>query len=699
MNADRATMIKNTKPKKYNFLDFFDLDEIQRIQDLFSKSTGVASIITTPNGTPITKQSGFSCFCKAVRQTEQGLKNCMLSDALIGSPKSNGPRIQRCMSGGLFDGGASIMAGSQHIGNWLIGQIIEDDYPKEDILNYAKKIGITDPNLDKSIEEITHMTLDQFADICNFLYFNAQLLSKLALNNLLQKEEIDNRILIEKNLEQEKEQFKVTIASIGDGVITTDKAGNITFMNKEAEEITGWTINEVVGNSIEDILPLKDEFTGIKVNNPVRGVLKLKKTIPLANNVVFICRDGREKQIVDSAAPIKASNGEILGAVLVIRDATEDRKYQREIENRDLKHSAMISKISDVIGILDENVVIKYKSPNVTKWFGWLPEELVGENAFKMVHPDDESFIRAELEDLFKKSGLTKSFEYRYLCKDGSYKYVNSTATNLINDKNINGILLNYKDISMRVKLEEEKKSTEALLRNQQKLESIGTLAGGVAHEINNPINGIMNYSQLILDSDNRENEAPEYASEIIHETKRVAEIVKNLLQFSRQEKQHFSKARIDDILNQTLSLINTIIKHDQIDMHIIIPKNLPEVQCRSQQIQQVIMNILTNSRDALNIRYDGYHENKKLIITCNLILKEEKNYIRIIFEDHGTGIPIDVQDKVFDPFFTTKSRDEGTGLGLAISYSIIKEHEGELTFETIEGEYTKFFVDLPVDN
>ena len=87
------------------------------------------------------------------------------------------------------------------------------------------------------------------------------------------------------------------------------------------------------------------------------------------------------------------------------------------------------------------------------------------------------------------------------------------------------------------------------------------------------------------------------------------------------------------------------------------------------------------------------------MIITCNLILKEEKNYIRIIFEDHGTGIPIDVQDKVFDPFFTTKSRDEGTGLGLAISYSIIKEHEGELTFETIEGEYTKFFVDLPVDN
>lgn len=237
------------------------------------------------------------------------------------------------------------------------------------------------------------------------------------------------------------------------------------------------------------------------------------------------------------------------------------------------------------------------------------------------------------------------------------------------------------------------------LLREKQKLESIGTLAGGVAHEINNPINGIMNYSQLILDSDDIMNEAPEYAKEIISESERVAKIVKDLLLFSRVDKQGFNNVNIDDIIDQTLSLIRMVIKRDQIDLQVDISKNIPNFNCRSQQLQQVLMNLLTNARDALNQKYEGYDENKVIKISCKTFKKEKKDWIRITVEDQGNGISASAQENIFDPFFSTKDRTQGTGLGLYISYGIVKEHHGELTFETEEGSYTRFFLDLPVGN
>jgi len=247
------------------------------------------------------------------------------------------------------------------------------------------------------------------------------------------------------------------------------------------------------------------------------------------------------------------------------------------------------------------------------------------------------------------------------------------------------------------ISLEKEKLFLEAHLRNQQKLESIGTLASGIAHEINNPINGIMNYSQLILDSNNKDKDINEYATEIKNETDRVSTIVKNLLQFSRQSPGAHTKASIEDIIEQTLSLMRTVMKRDQIQLEVSIDKNLPDIKCRSQQIQQVIMNFITNSRDALNDKYQGFDEDKKIIISAERLKYNSKDIVQIIVEDHGSGIPDEIQEKILDPFFTTKPKDKGTGLGLSISYGIIKEHNGELRFETEEGKYTKFIVELPI--
>lgn len=246
---------------------------------------------------------------------------------------------------------------------------------------------------------------------------------------------------------------------------------------------------------------------------------------------------------------------------------------------------------------------------------------------------------------------------------------------------------------------EEERTKLEMRLRQQQKLESIGTLAGGVAHEINNPINGIMNYAQLIDDRLDPESPLREYAGEIVRESRRVAKIVLNLLTFARQDKEPHSPASISDNVNDTLSLIRTIIRGDQITLDVDVPDDLPKIKCRSQQIQQVLMNLLTNGRDALNLRYPGHDPDKIIKVTAKLFEKEGRKWIRTTVEDHGQGISEGIGERVFDPFFTTKDRTKGTGLGLSISHGIVQEHQGELSYECETGQHTRFHLDLPVDN
>lgn len=263
----------------------------------------------------------------------------------------------------------------------------------------------------------------------------------------------------------------------------------------------------------------------------------------------------------------------------------------------------------------------------------------------------------------------------------------------------VRGCIGCFLDITELKKLEQERAEIEAQMRQQQKLESIGTLASGVAHEINNPINGIMNYAQLLQDRLPGGSPLTEFTGEILHETQRVATIVRNLLTFARYDQQSHSPARIADIVEAVISLVRAVLRRDQITLTIKIDDGLPALKCRSQQIQQVLMNLITNARDALNERYPEHHPDKVLMLHAQLLEKAGRRWIRVTVEDHGSGIPPDVRDRIFDPFFTTKGRNQGTGLGLSISHGIVKEHHGEWTVDSEPGHFTRMQVDLPVDN
>jgi signal transduction histidine kinase len=216
----------------------------------------------------------------------------------------------------------------------------------------------------------------------------------------------------------------------------------------------------------------------------------------------------------------------------------------------------------------------------------------------------------------------------------------------------------------------------ENQIRESEKMRSIALLASGVAHEINNPISGIMGYAELTLDTVGADHPVAGFAREIIHETRRVADIVKNLLRFARQEENDQSTASVRDMIEGTLTLVRTLLRHSRVILEVDIPEKLPPIRCRIQQIQQVLMNLLTNARDALNEKYPEHHPDKKILITARPIEENAATWVRITIEDHGTGIPTEIQTRT----------------------DIIKGHHGRITFDSKPGQYSRFHIDLPAD-
>ncbi len=261
------------------------------------------------------------------------------------------------------------------------------------------------------------------------------------------------------------------------------------------------------------------------------------------------------------------------------------------------------------------------------------------------------------------------------------------------------GGLVFLRDITERRRSETTRLKLEMQLRLKQRLESVGTLAGGIAHEINNPISGIINYAQLIEDSPLADEQTREYSREIIHESMRVAATVKNLLSFSERGQQTHTSQSVGSLISQTLELIEAVLRHDQIALTVSVDSTLPAIKCNAQQIRQVLMNLITNARDALNARYAGFDDNKILRIAAAAFERDGQSWVRITVEDHGAGIREELLPMIFDPFFTTNMRSERTGLGLSISHSIIKEHSGDIYFDTQPGEYTRAVVELPADS
>ena len=485
-------------------------------------------------------------------------------------------------------------------------------------------------------------------------------------------------------LRESEERFRAAFESavVGRGILLPE--GPLIRVNDAAAKIFGMAREELEKMNWQELIH-PDHLSNL--TRIVEDML-VNRT-PMGNLEIMIRRrDGTTGWVNVFGTAVRNADG--LPRYLIVD--VVDISYRKEYEDRLRKYEQMVSASRDMMAMVNRDFIFEAANASCLAAFEMPLERVVGRSVREVV--GDETFrnrILPHLERAF--SGETVTCQEQLEPAGLPRRIIDVSLFPFLDDAGrISAVVVNIRDITTTRQLEER-------LIQAQKIESIGTLAGGVAHEINNPINGIMNYAQLIVDRSDKEHPAVEMAAEIIHETERVARIVRNLLTFARHEKQSHSPAFLSDIVSAVLSLIQTVMRHDQIDLHVEIPEGLPSIKCRSQQIQQVLMNLLTNARDALNEKYSSYNAEKVLRVSAQLVERQSGRFIRTTVEDSGVGIGVEIRDRIFDPFFTTKPKGSGTGLGLSISYGIVKAHNGELTVESEPGQYTRFHMDLPVDN
>ena len=235
-----------------------------------------------------------------------------------------------------------------------------------------------------------------------------------------------------------------------------------------------------------------------------------------------------------------------------------------------------------------------------------------------------------------------------------------------------------------------------APMLHRQKLDSLGTLAAGVAHEINNPISGILNYAQLMKRGMPRDREERAFVDEIEREAKQVAAIVRNLLHFGRSGETDPVATEVREVVQNTLTLVRTLLHKDNISITVHLEDEMPVIVCRYQQLQQVLMNLVMNARDALNRRVPSRTDDKEIVIRVKNLPLNGAGAVTFEVIDNGDGFDPATALRIFDPFFTTKPHGEGVGLGLSISHGIIEAHGGRLSCESSPGSQTQFRVELP---
>lgn len=256
-------------------------------------------------------------------------------------------------------------------------------------------------------------------------------------------------------------------------------------------------------------------------------------------------------------------------------------------------------------------------------------------------------------------------------------------------------MIMALRDLSVRKKFEAEREEMQRQLYQSSKLASIGELSAGVAHEINNPLNGIINFAQLLKDEDQPRSEFEQQMIDgIIDEGERIAQIVRGLLTFASANTHELGNGHLADSIKTSIALFERQFAKDGIEVEIDLQPGLPFVRADGSRLRQVVVNLISNAHHALKAKSADSVERKVFKITARRVGKNGE-IVRAEFYDNGVGIKREDLHKVFDPFFTTRRENGGTGLGLSVSFGIIRDFGGTIRVESEEGKFTRFIIEL----
>jgi len=404
---------------------------------------------------------------------------------------------------------------------------------------------------------------------------------------------------------------------------------------------------------------------------------------------------------------------EILYAQLAQTTTEYEKKNQELLETKELTDTIMRSMVDAMI-VLDSRGVIRVVNRATRELTGYREDDLIGQ-PMEIIFADPQrnnglSFRGPRIQRLFRE-GSTLDTEINFTDKSGEQIPL-SLNVSLMKDAtdDITGVLIVARDLRQTKKLlaeaaaaeahrakaaelekaNRELRELQAQLIQAEKMASLGKLAAGVAHEINNPLGGIMMYSHLLLEDTPESDSRWENLGKITELAKRSKKIVKNLLDFARQSEPHAESHNINDILEGILTILEKQVLFHNITVIRKFQPHLPEVMVDAGEIQQVFMNMIINAAEAM----EGHGK-----LTLETSSDQQKQWVICRIIDTGCGIAREHLSQLFEPFFTTKEPGKGTGLGLSICYGIIRRHKGKIEVESEPGRGTVFTIYFPLED
>ena len=366
------------------------------------------------------------------------------------------------------------------------------------------------------------------------------------------------------------------------------------------------------------------------------------------------------------------------------------RAFQK-LQESEKKHRTLVETISDIVYTVDLEGRFTYVSPMVEVITGYADRELLGRKFIEIVSPQFEGIFLQRFATGIE-SGGTSTYEIEILTKDGLTIPVELNVAHLTNSIGQQvGRIGVARDITRRYEEEAKRKEIEVKALTQDKLASLGEIATGIAHEINQPLSYIKIILQSTLDDLSKEKldtaELTEDFQESLRQVARISNIISHLRTFGRTDVTSFDPVSLSTVLNHTLILMKERLRIKNISLDIDINDTFPMLKGNHIKLEQVFLNLIQNSMDALEEQGQG---------KVNLSAKINNDHALISFSDTGEGIDPELQEKIFEPFFTMKQADKGTGIGLSIVYGIIKEHKGTITCESGGKRGITFKIKLP---
>ncbi|MBF0379727.1 MAG: PAS domain S-box protein [Magnetococcales bacterium] len=511
----------------------------------------------------------------------------------------------------------------------------------------------------------------------------------LKITNAVLKTEIEERQQAEGELLKLTQAVEQSPAT----VMITDLEGNIEYVNPKFSQVTGYSRAEVIRKKPSILksgkansVTYEKMWYEISSGREWRGEFHNRR------------KDGSLFWESASISPIRNKYGKITHYVAVKEDITEFKAAQDSLKNSEMRLRTILDSVGEGIVGVKESGEIESCNPAMVRIFGYTADELIGENV-RILTPEPhrtahDNYIKKFLAttkpgDSLKREGLACK-------KDGSLLPIELGIIQIQTNSDIRFIATVH-DISERKKAEKDIALSRITQAHHEKMASLGTLAAGILHEINNPTAAISGLLEAIQDNLGEENEDTlSYLKMMDEQISRISNITRDVSDLAAPQLEEIQLVDINSLAEKTSNLMRFDKRLQTIELSLDLDRTLPAISASASQLRQVLINLIINAADAMEENGD---RPPKVSIKTSKTGDDVNAFLKISVTDNGIGMESDVMDKVMDPFFTTKPAGKGTGLGLSLCYSIIDKHDGTIEIESTSGKGSTVDIVLPLTN